>query len=71
MNLHRIPTPEQSPVALLLQEINEVDSALDSVCELLNLSSPHKVDAGGLYSLLLPLRKRLSKAADGLTDLKL
>ena len=49
--------------------VDEVDSGLDALCELLQLAGEKTVEASSVHALLRPLQRRLSAAAGEMTDL--
>lgn len=53
----------------LSDEVSDVESAVDAICELLQLAGSGVVHASSIYVLLRPLQARLSAAAGSLSDL--
>ncbi|RZI79814.1 MAG: DUF1484 family protein [Rubrivivax sp.] len=57
------------PIGELSDTVNEVDSSLEAICELLQHANGAKVNACGIHALLRPLQRKLSSAASALSDL--
>ncbi len=57
------------PIGELTNTVNEVDSSLEAICELLQHASDARVHAGGIHALLRPLQVKLNSAANQLNDL--
>lgn len=62
------PERPARPFGQICDAVNEVDSSLDAICELLHLANGARVHAGGIHALLKPLQLRLQRAADDLNN---
>ena len=62
------PRRDVRALGKLSDAVRDVESSLDAICELLSLANGAKVDAGGLYALLRPLRVSLREVINDLND---
>lgn len=62
------PKRELRALGELCDAVNDVESSLDAICELLRLADGARVQANGIHALLKPLRIRLREVTDDLAD---
>lgn len=68
LKLKRDARRQVRPIVDLSMDVNEVDSSLEALCELLESAEGARVNASGIHALLRPLQRKLSRAACDLSD---